>query len=401
MPQRRDLGFTLIELLVVMGILSGFLVLLVQLVDTGLRLFQEGELGQLTADRSSRAQRLLAGELAQLRGSGTGRDRDGVDDRLLVQWLPIGLPAQPEPGPTRVQVLRAAVHLPRDREVPLRDVWLAARALAAAPGLTPSELDAQVAAAREHEPLRGFGNLLLLPWRQEGADGALLELRAGWFLPGQLVPVGNDRLVDPFEVPVPGTPDLPGLVVHALTTPILTDLLHVELLFWSQQTAAWGTAPAADLRSGGRTPEGLWDSARGGWLVDVASGGAFALDRGPASLRDPTDDIHPHAVLVRCVVAQPPDAAPEGLLAEDLVAGDTSLLLVNGDRFPGPVDGGWVKVGPEWMRYARRDGDVLRNLQRGQRATKAREHAVGTRVHHGRTVEFVVPVPHARDDWNG
>ena len=54
-PVLEQAGFTLIELVVVMGILAGFLVMLVQLVDTGLRMFGEGELGQQFADRTSRA----------------------------------------------------------------------------------------------------------------------------------------------------------------------------------------------------------------------------------------------------------------------------------------------------------------------------------------------------------
>ena len=54
--RRHAAGFTLIELLVVMGILTGFLLMLAQLVDGGLRLFGEGELGQALADRTSAAQ---------------------------------------------------------------------------------------------------------------------------------------------------------------------------------------------------------------------------------------------------------------------------------------------------------------------------------------------------------
>lgn len=399
--RRAAAGFTLLELMVVMGILTGFLVMLVQLVDTGLRLFHEGELGQQLADRSSHAERVLARELGALRGSGSGRDRTFADDRLVVQWLPIGLPAQPERDATQVQVLRAAVHVPADREVVLRDAMLAMQALEAQPNLSANEVDELVAQRRAQEPLRGIGNLLLLPWRQEGADDALLELRVGWFLPGQRVPVGPERLVDPFEVAVPGSQDLPGVLVYRLTTPILQDLLHVEFQFWSQQTTAWSPGPASDLRSGGQGPEKIWDSARGGWLVDAVGGGVFAFDRGPASLGDPTDDIQPHGILVRCVVAQPGDVAAEGLLAEDVDAGDTGLRLLDGERFPGATDGGFVKLRGEWLRYGSRDGDILRGLSRGQRGTKARDHAAGTRVHVGRTVEFLVPVPHARDDWNG
>lgn len=397
----RSAGFTLLELMVVMGILTGFLVMLVQLVDTGLRLFQEGELGQRLADRSNHAQRVIAAELGALRGSGTGREQAFVDDRLLVQWLPIGLPSQPERDATVVQVLRAAVHLPPDREVVLRDLMLTMAALETQPGLSPGEVDELVAQGRTEEPLRGIGNLLLLPWRQEGDDDALLELRVGWFLPGQRVPAGPQQLVDPFAVVVPGGPELPGIQVYRVTTPLLQDLLHVEFAFWSQQTKGWSASMADELLSGGQTPESVWDSARGGWLVDAAQGGTFAYDRGPTSLADPTDDIQPHAILVRCVVAQPGDSAPEGLLDTDLGAGDTGLRLLDGERFPGATDGGWLKLRGEWLRYGSRDGDVLRGLQRGQRGTKARDHVAGTRVHVGRTVEFVVPVAHARDDWNG
>jgi prepilin-type N-terminal cleavage/methylation domain-containing protein len=392
-------GFTLIELVVVMGILSGFLVMLVQLVGIGLRLFSDGELGQALADRSSQAQRILTEELRTLRGSVSGRDRDTCEDRLLVQSLPIGLPARSEANATQVQVLRAAVHLSAERELELIDTKLTAEILREQPDVTPSDLARLLAERKQKEPLRGIGNLLLLPWRQENADDAVLELRAGWFLPGQRVDLERDRQVDPFEVVVPGTPDLPATLIASLTTPLLKDLLHVEFAFWSQRTQGWDRTSGST--SGGAGPERIWDSARGGWLTDAASGGEWAFDRGAASLNDTTDDIQPHAIRVLCVIAQPADLAPEGLLAAGLDADEGQLTLLAGDRFPGPVDGGWVKVRGEWMHYDSREGDSLRGLRRGQRGTKALEHPPGVRVHVGRSVEFVIPIPHAKDDWNG
>jgi len=391
-------GFTLLELVVVMGILAGFLVMLVQLVDAGLRLFRDGEIGQTLADRTSRAERLIADELRALRGGASGRDRNTVDDRLLVQRLPIGLPPRPERGATLVQVLRGAVRLSPDRELALIEAKLATDVVEQNGELPPAEVEAQVALLRATEPLRGIGNLLLLPWRQENADDALLELRAGWFLPGQKVPHGG-RFIDPFEVLLPGSPQLPAVLVDKITVPILDDLLHVEFAFWSQRTQAWDSNRTG--ASGGAGPEQIWDSARGGWLTDEAMGGVWAFDRGGPSLGDATDDIHPHAIHVQCVVAQPRDLAPEGLLSDGVTPDDQSLSLLDGDRFPGSLEGGWVKVRGEWMHYAARSGDRLTGLRRGQRGTKAIEHPSGVRVHVGRTIEFVVPLPHAKDDWNG
>ena len=400
-------GFTLIELLVVMGILSGFLVMLVSLVDSGLTMFRDGETSQVLADRGARAQQVIRDELSRLRGSATGRDRQAVEDRLVVQLLPIGLPPQPVRGATLVQVVRAAVHLAPDRELAVVGKLLAAEVFEEDPSLTPEEVLAEVDKRRASEPLRGVGNLLMLPWRQEGDDDALLELRAGWLLPGQVLPSGPDRFVDPFGVVVPGGDELPGLMVYELTEPVLQNLLHFEIGLWSQRTTSWGDqrGPLHGFQSGAapdlQQPMAIWDSARGGWLVDAASGGEFAFDVGPWSERDPTDDIHPHAILVRVVVAQDREATPEGLLANFLGKEDTALTLYDGTAFPGNRDGGYVKIGGEWLRYTELDGDRLIGLKRGQRATMIEEHATGSVVHVGRTVEFVVPVLHAKDDWNG
>ncbi|MCA8948456.1 MAG: prepilin-type N-terminal cleavage/methylation domain-containing protein [Planctomycetes bacterium] len=396
--ERSAGGFTLLELVIVMGILSAFLVMLVQLVGLGLDLFAEGEVGQLLADRGVASRRVLSDELALLRGSANGRDREAVEDRLVVQLLPIGLPADPERGATLVQVVRAAVQLPPARELELVDGELALRARAAEPELSDTELLAKVAEMRATTPLRGIGNMLLVPWRQEGSDDALLELRAAWFLPGQTVIV-RDMPVDPFAVAVPGSPALPGVTVLQNIRPILQNLLHCEFAFWSQATVSW-TAGAGAV-SGGPGPEQIWDSARGGWLIDDESGGTFAFDRGPASRSDPTDDIHPHAIRVLCVAAQPPELPAEGLLGARIGPDENGLRVLDGDRFPGPETGGYVKIHGEWIYYAKREGDRLTGLRRGQRRTKALEHPAGSRVHVGTTVEFVIPIPHHKDDYRG
>ena len=408
--QANQRGFTLIELLIVMGILSGFLLMLVQLVDGGLRMFRDGETSQVLADRASRAQRVITSELSQMRGSTTARDREQVLDRLVVQMLPIGLPPAAERGATRTQVLRAAVRLPADRELQIVDTLLVGQVLAEDPGMAPEMVAEEVAKRRITEPLRGVGNMIMWSARQEGDDDALVELRAGWFLPGQGFPSGPDQFSDPFKAVVPGGEDLPGMLLREITTPILKDLLHVEFAFWSQRTTSWGdeSGPLHAMTSRGSSdaqdltkPLAIWDSARGGWLVDTFSGGEFAFDLGPMSEDDGSDDIHPHAVMVRCVVAQPSDATPEGLLSGFLGSDDQTLRLYDGTTFPGSRDGGFVKIGGEWLRYGEVDGDRLMGLRRGQRGTKATAHDAGSQVHVGRTIEFVVPILHAKDDWNG
>ncbi|MFT4512114.1 MAG: prepilin-type N-terminal cleavage/methylation domain-containing protein [Planctomycetota bacterium] len=402
-------GFTLIELLIVMGILSGFLLMLVQLVDSGLRTFRDGETSQMLADRSSHAQRIITEELTQLRGSTTTRDSERVEDRLVVQLLPIGLPMAPELNPSRSQVLRAAVHLLPDRELRIIDSALVGEILAEDPTMPPEQVRVEVDKRRINEPLRGVGNVLMMVARQEGDDDALVELRVGWFLPGQKFPAGPDRLADPFEEIIPGSEQLPGSLLREITEPVLQNLLHIEFSFWSQSTKSWSgkggvlgnilsrSSSSADLHA----PQGIWDSARGGWLVDEISGGEFAFDVGAMSEHDTSDDIHPHAIMVRCAVAQPANATPEGVLNGFIAKDSKSLELYDGTSFPGAHDGGFIKIDGEWMQYAELSGDRLIGLRRGQRATKAISHETGTLVHVGRTIEFVVPILHAKDDWNG
>ena len=196
-------------------------------------------------------------------------------------------------------------------------------------------------------------------------------------------------------VPLPGSAELPAAALVAATRVLVEDVLHIELQMWSQRTRGW----AGSGQGGGA--EIVWDSARAGWLQDEAFGPVFALDRGPESAFDPTDDVFPHALRVLLVVADDEKQAAAGLLADDLQVEDRSLRLVAGDRFPGALDGGFVKVGGEWIRYGARDGDWLTGLQRGVRGTKARSHQASARVRTGRTAEFTIPLAHGKDDWNG
>lgn len=386
-------GFTLLELIVVMGILTGFLVMLVQFVDSGVTLFQRGESGQNLADRATAASRAVREVLQQVRGPSLQLQAEGRPPRLLVQWLPFGLVPAAKATDPHVQFLRASAQLDAATEVQLRRQQLVERVRTELGDVAAEAIAARVGELLATTPLVGHGGLWLFPWPQaDDAGGSYLQLRVGRFLPDQLIHLDDDRAVDPMTLPVPGSAELPSPLVQLHSRVLVEDLLYFELRFWSQYTDSW------DERSGGS--ELVWDSARAGWLGD-GDGPHFRLDRGPASLLDATDDVFPHAVHVLLVVGQDPRLAADGLLARDLALDDQALQLVNVDRFDGPADGGYVKVGPEWIHYDRVDGDELRGLQRGCRGSTAGVRPQGTGVRLGRTVEFTLPLLYGKDDWNG
>lgn len=389
MSQRRSVaGFTLIELVLVMGILSGFLLLLTRLLGAGVDVFEEGEQGQALADRAQAAANAVETELRALQGPRPAIEPGTLDARLLVQWLPHALVDRPPPTLSWNQVLRADAALTPDQERDLLQASLRSRAEQEVGEQGEAAVQARLQELLAATARQGRCGFWLLPWPTGDQDGAYLELRTARFLPGQLVEVGQDQFVDPMLVPLPGSAELPSAVVDRFTRVLLPDLLHFELRFWSQQTAAWSGA------------EVVWDSARGGWLQDPQQGPVFGLDLGPWSLGDATDDVYPHAVQCVLVVAQDPGLPAEGLLAADLEAGDQSLRLLAPDRFPGDPDGGYVKIGPEWLRYGALRGSELQGLQRGLRGSKPRAHPSGSRLRLGRTVSFTLPLPFAKDDWN-
>ncbi len=396
--QRQD-GFTLIELLVVLGILVGFLAMLVQFVDSGVRLFDEGEAGQALADRAEAARVAVERELRAIRADATALDRGVPPDRFLVQRPGLGLPPRTTAKDARAFLLRAGVSLPKPVEQRMiEDQLLVEAAAELGPTAEPAAIAAHAQQRRNSRGLRGTGRILLGLW-PESVDGALLELRIGRFLADQLLLLGDGaagevEAVDPFLVAEPGGSELPSVVVYANTEPLVRGLLFADVQLWSQSTTSWDGA-------GRGGPEAVWDSARGGWLSDPAQGPVFGYDLYPESLEDPTDDIHPRALRLTLVVAQDEARPKEGLLADPVDAGATVVRLLRGDRFPGPEDGGFAKIEGEWIRYAERVGDELRGCRRGQRGTPAVPHGGGAVVRVGRTVLLSIPFPHGKDDWNG
>ena len=182
--------------------------------------------------------------------------------------------------------------------------------------------------------------------------------------------------------------------VLAVTTPVLSGLLHLEFRWWSQFT----TDVDAEASRGG--PETCWDTARAGLLSRDDAPPRFGLDLGADTLLRPLLHVFPRRVEVRMVIDRPPDEALCALLAAPVEETTNELLVDFPERLPYPDRERFVKIGGEWIRYSGLDGKRLTGIKRGVRDTLPRAHAAGARLHSGREVQLVIPL-RGRDCWNG
>jgi prepilin-type N-terminal cleavage/methylation domain-containing protein len=385
-------GFTLLELTVVLGVLAAFTLFLIQILIGGVELFDEGESGQTMADRTNVAAQSTREALESMVGPvRPSFERGPPDARLLVQWTPLGL-VQDEPA-ALVQALRSTVALDPVTEDRLLARVLREQAVASAASGSDDAVGARLAELVAAAPRTGRGGMLLLPWPAGDADGALLDLRIGRFLPGERIAVDRRRSVSLIDVADLRDDPVSAELLRAHTELLASGLLHVEFRMWSQYTRDF------EGRPGENGPEWVWDSARAGLLAEHEDPRQrFSLDLGPASLEDATDDVHPRWLRVTLVVAQEP---AEARLAEELSVAGTELRLIESDALPELTAGSHLKIGGEWLRVGSAAGTRVSGLRRGERNTKPRPHRFGAPVRIGRTVELTLRVPHGKDDWNG
>ena len=390
-------GFTLLELTVVFGLLAGFLVMLTQMLSSGVELFDEGETGQELADLGN----VVATSAAKSLGDLVGPEREGYhkgppDARLLVQWVPLGLSADEQQTAGTVQAVRGTVRLDEVEESALLSVALRSRAEQMEGSMEPEDIQARLDDLLARAPRTGRGEMLLLPWPSGDPDGAFLELRQAVVLPDHRIVLGGEsrrRTVGLMEVDRLDRGPLRSEHIESLTRPIATGLLHFELSFWSQYTKSFD-------QKGDGGPEWVWDSARAGLLSDDVDDRrqTFTLDLFEDSLENSTDDVYPRAARIVVVVA---NVGPPALLAEDLGTGESQMRLLSTDRLPDLEATRFLKVGSEWVRHAGVSDTVLTGLKRGQRGTVAVPHPQGTPVRAGKTIVLLVDLPAGRDNWNG
>lgn len=385
---RGEAGFTLLEMTIVLGLLAVFLVALTQLLSSGVDLLEEGEVGQELADVSDAAATATADALGDIVGPASIRVEPGMPSaRLRVDWVPLGLATEPS---AEVQAIRGTVRLAESTEVELLRSKL--EPVAREQGSQSEEdVAARLADLVATAPRTGRGTMLLLPWPAGDPEGAYLELRRGVWLPGSEIQVGRREsmgVLDIDSLPAKLTPEQ----VLQLTEPIATDLLHFEVELWAQTTVGFD-------RSGDSGPQWVWDSARaGGLLKSEDPRQRFALDLGPMSLQDPTDDVFPRRLRVTLVLGIP---GREARLARAMSANDGQMELLTRGGLPPLESTPWLKVGSEWVQHGAVSGTHLTGVQRGGRGTRAVPHPAGTLVRAGKTVVLYLELAAGRDCWNG
>ncbi len=188
----------------------------------------------------------------------------------------------------------------------------------------------------------------------------------------------------------------------ALLRPFATGVIHFEVLFWTQYTTSWSTDHPPVRPSGTDEPSGplpYWDSTRAILQPTDLRPREFTTFRSRGSLDDPRDDVLPVKVKVVLTLEEPPAARTMTFLAETFDARADSFRVQDGTRLD--PEGGWVRVGKEWIRYDEVRGDTVYVARggRGGRGTQATDHGAEDLVVVGRTFTTILELPAYREDW--
>ncbi len=249
--------------------------------------------------------------------------------------------------------------------------------------------------------LRPLEGLSEVAWLRGLEDGSAVLYRA------ERSPIGgSESLLEPDSFAT-------GAAIARRALPVSGEILHLGLLFWSQYTTTWDASvkPTTDLAGGGG-PLLAWDSTRGILPGPPArhgqpdpAGGSFFLARGAASRDDPVDDVTPALVRVTIVVGGTGPTDMSTVLAKDVSASETDIVVMDATRFPEDDAPGlerFIKVGEEWMRYGRRGTTrfTIESGGRGLRGTRAERHSEGDVVRAGLTFTRTYAVPARRGYYN-
>lgn len=341
-------GFTLIEVLVALGLFSILVVAIVRLLDTSLTLWGETEQRRELVELGSDVLELLARDL---RGLETGARAD-----LVARLEPADLDGDGLAGAT----------FPRLWLVRVRGAAEAARS------------DPELAVDAGGTLVAGYSEPLEVEWRlvpaaeRDGRGATLLRVERR---------LGDEDTASLLEDP--GSPEVERRAL-ALAEEVAGGCLWLELRFAATTSVIDGEWRLGEELSDCRA---VWD-ARGLGRDDPE---ATSAPRRPDG-----DPVLPRRVRIELEVEPPEITRLRTRLARPLEPGDTRLVVLDGRRLPAP--GAHVRADEEWLQVVSVRGDEAR-VRRGCRGTSAREHAAGTRLHHGRRLVREVPLPGGAGRW--
>jgi len=186
--------------------------------------------------------------------------------------------------------------------------------------------------------------------------------------------------------------------------------LHLGFQFWTQYTGTWSGPPPDPRRPKlAWGPETVWDSTRGAGIAEFGSVAGlarpFALEAGPASLADPSDDVFPQVVEVTLVLEPDERRSVRTDLTAPLSESATEMFVASTLGFEDPRYGSpYLLVGSEWVKVKeKRERSFVLDAKdaRGRRNTAPAAHGVGAVVRAGVTFLARFPVPAFREDRSG
>lgn len=367
-------GFTLVELILAMGLFSVLVVGLIQLLDTTTNLWRDVELDRERTEVGTALLTRLEHDLSTLEA--------GIEGDLWADWTTVDANGDELAG----------LNLPRLRFVRRASAREVARLSALIEAPEPAEGDAAVDVDDvDADPsLTGWQRIerglcevvwALVPADEQPFRGRLI--RAVRLLDDET----KMSLFDPRVFAATGRP-VPGLFEV-----LSSDVLWMEFAFASQVTqtradARWQVGPRF---SDGSRAWDAWDRGR----LDLERS-EFNVE--PEALPQPDELPNlPRRVRVRFEVESANDRKRRTQLADGIEHDQVVLDVLDGTRLP-PV-GGYVLVDEEWLEVRSINGDRI-NVLRGQRGTLTQQHAAGTPLYFGWSVEAEVPIGVAREDWD-
>lgn len=398
MVKRRRGGFTLLELLVAMGIFVMLGTSLMVILRGGLATWRRSEARQ---ESFAAAQSILSQLAEDLRSMVAPHDTplDGmgeVEARLLCDV--------DGAGKQRLFLVRT---LKAESEHPI--TGLAGTTIGADRVVDYREDLEEARQAR----LRATGGAMEVAWVMGPGDVLYRGIKAPPGPPGSLF---ADQ--DPYELAPPTIADPTAALttpagagaagaadptaLPALLRPFATDVLHLELRFWTQYSDTWDERHPprrrlqADEKSG---PLLYWDSTRAVLAAqDEDDRRRFDTFRARGSLTDPRDDIFPAKVRVELTLREHPAAGSSTFLTRPAGPTDTELYVQEPGRLP---PSGHLLLDQEWVQYDEvvKDRVVVSPGGRGARGTTAAAHDL-VEVVSGRTFVLIVDVPAWREDWS-